>query len=136
MVLYTIFAWTAVVVAGAAYYWLYIRKAPLSTSLLGLSGPHSRESSSQGIGSPTSQKRKRKTVAPKRRVASLQTSGLFSGTSGVSGDESEDEGSRIKSQQQLQDERRGIAETKALRSSFPPEFIANCHQLTRSLQES
>jgi len=118
MVLYTIFAWTAVVVAGAAYYWLYIRKTPLSTSLLGLSGPHSRELSAQGIGSPTAQKRKRKTAAPKRRVASLQTSGLFSGASGVSGDESDDEAARIKSQQQLQDERRGIAETKALRSKF------------------
>ena len=122
MVLYTIFAWTAVVVAGAAYYWLYIRRAPLSTSVLGLTGTHSRESSSQGITSPTSQKRKRKTAAPKKRVASLQTSGLFSGTSTVIDDESEDEGSNIKSSQQLQDEKRGLAEAKGLRSGIPPFF--------------
>ena len=50
MALYTIFAWTAVVIVAGAYYWIYIRKAPLSSHLLGVtSSPHSRDSTVEGL---------------------------------------------------------------------------------------
>src|SRR5271170_1930266 len=112
MVLYTIFAWTAIVIAGGIYYWLYIRQETFPTHLLGLSpNPHSRESTAEGLLAASSQKRKRKPGAPKRRPAASQTNELFAGTSGIS-DESEIDERKTKSTQQIQDESAGLAENK------------------------
>lgn len=117
MALYTIFAWTAIVIAGAAYYWIYIRQAPLPAHLLGLSSkPHSRESTAEGIALPSQQKRKRKIAPGKKRSLAAQTNELIAGTIGISGDES-DEGATAKSQV-VQDERGGAVEPKALKGTF------------------
>src|SRR5271170_3474477 len=112
MALYTIFAWTAIVIAGGAYYWVYIRQAPLPIHLLGItSKPHSRESTAEGISLNTSQKRKRKaTPSSKKRGGASQTNELFTGQGGIS--ESEEE---TKSTQQVQDEKAGRAENKSLK---------------------
>jgi hypothetical protein len=115
MALYTIFAWTAIVIAGGAYYWLYIRQAPFPSQFLGVSSrPHSRESTAEGV---STQKRKRKSGAPKRRPITSQTNELLTGTSGISGDESDIEGRQTKSRQQVQDERAGLAENKTLKGT-------------------
>ena len=111
MGLYTVFAWTAIVIAGGAYYWVYIRQAPLPTHLVGLSQkPSPRQSHGDGSSSSSAQKRKRKSGAPKSRTAVLQTNELVAGASGVSADESED--TQTKSMQQLQDEAVGRAENE------------------------
>src|SRR5208282_1703465 len=124
MALYTIFAWTAVLIVGGAYYWIYIRQAPLPTHLRGVtSSSHSRDSTIEGpsvaaasssSSSSSSQKRKRKTGSAKRPTAS-QTNELFTGTSGKSADETNNE---AKSRQQIQDERKGVAENESLKSIF------------------
>jgi hypothetical protein len=114
MALYTIFAWTAIVIAGAAYYWIYIRQAPLPAHLLGLSSkPHSRESTADEIGLAGPTKRKRKTAPNKKRPVVAQTSELIAGTNGISGDES-DEGA---AKSQVQDERRGVVQLKSLKGT-------------------
>src|SRR5271156_2652924 len=101
MALYTIFAWTAIVIAGAAYYWIYIRQAPLPAHLLGLSSkPHSRESTAEGIALTSPQKRKRKIAPGKKRSVAAQTNELIAGTIGISGDESDEAKSQV-----VQDER-------------------------------
>ena len=120
MALYTIFAWTAIVIAGGAYYWIYIRQAPFPTHLFGISSrSHSQESPAEGISAASSQKRKRKAGASKRRTAASQTNELFTGTSGMSADDSEDE---VKSSQSVQDERAGLAENRALKG-IPYHFL-------------
>jgi hypothetical protein len=119
MALYTIFAWTAIVIVGGAYYWLYIREAPFPSHLLGLpSKPHSRESTVEGLAVTSPQKRKRKTGAFKRRLATSQTNELFAGTSGLSAEESEDETRRGKSTQQVHDEQVGLAENESLKGNY------------------
>jgi hypothetical protein len=120
MALYTIFAWTAVVIIGGAYYWIYIRQAPLPTHLLGVaSNSHSHGSTTEELSvvssSSSSQKRKRKTGGAKRRPAASQKNELVLGTSGISADESNNE---AKSGQQIQEERKGVAENKSLKSIF------------------
>lgn len=70
MVLYTVFAWTAIVVAGATYYWVYIRRQPLPTHLLGLAP----KPISSVIDTPSSTTRKRKQKETlKRRTTPSQT---------------------------------------------------------------
>jgi hypothetical protein len=113
MALYTVFAWTAIVIAGGAYYWIYIRQAPFPIHLFGLSSNAGDEKSvvDSITGSP-SQKRKRKGPAPKRRQVTSQTNDLITGTSRVSADESETE---TRSTQQIQDEKMGSVENKSLK---------------------
>ena len=112
MALYTIFAWTAIVIAGGAYYWIYIRQAPLPAHLLGLSSKlHSRESTAEGIALAAQTKRKRKAVPNKKRPVVAQTNELIAGTNGVSGDESDEGTAKL----QIQDERGGVVEPKSLK---------------------
>jgi len=128
MALYTIFAWTAIVIAGAAYYWIYIRQAPLPAHLLGLSSkPHSRESTAEGNALSSPQKRKRKVASTKKRPVVAQTNELVAGTIGISGDES-DEGAKS---HVVQDERGGVVEPKSLKRN-PHPHITLVHLLTLS----
>ena len=125
MVLYTIFAWTAIVLAGAAYYWVYIRRAPLPTPLLTLSSqPLSRESAAEGVSASSSQKRKRKGITSRKRPAVALINDLLAGPSGISTDESEeDETRKAKSSQRAQDERAGLIENRALKGMLPNPFF-------------
>jgi hypothetical protein len=112
MGLYTVFAWTAIVIAGGAYYWVYIRQGPV----LGR-GPQktsARQSLAESSSSPAP-KRKRKGGAAKQRTVQ-QTNDLFVGVGGVSADESEGDVLKTKSRQQVQDERPGRAEKNGLSS--------------------
>src|SRR5438046_1272878 len=117
MALYTICAWTAIVIVGGAYYWVYIRQAPFPIHLFGItSTSHSRDSTAEGtsvVSSSPSQKRKRKTGGSKRRPAASQTNELFTSTSGGSAHETNN---AAKSTQQIQDERKGLAENRSLKS--------------------
>jgi hypothetical protein len=69
MVLYTVFAWTAVVIAGGVYYWVYVRQEPLPGRFLGISSA-ARDAAASSASS--SQKRKRKSGASKRQGAEGQ----------------------------------------------------------------
>ena len=119
MALYTIVAWTAIVIAGGAYYWIYVRQAPFPTRLLGVtSSSHSLDPKSEGVSvasSSSPQKRKRKTGGAKRRTAASQTSELLTGASEVRADESNNE---AKPRQQIQDERKEVVEKTSLKSIF------------------
>ena len=115
MALYTVFAWTAIVIGGGAYYWVYIRKEPFPVHLLGFAKPATEQSSAETISGSPSQKRKRKGAAPKKRQVTSQTNQLLTGTSGVSADESDTEKRQTKSIQQAQDERMGRTENKNLK---------------------
>jgi len=64
MALYTIFAWTAIVVAGGAYYWIYVRREPIPLHLLGLT-PKAPSPSGE-IPSANTRKRKQKEVLKRR----------------------------------------------------------------------
>jgi hypothetical protein len=120
MALYTIFAWTAIVIAGGAYYWIYIRQAPLPAHLLGLSSKlHSRESTEEGIALAAPTKRKRKTVPNKKRPVVAQTNELIAGTDGVSGDESEEVAAKL----QVQDERCGVVKPKSLKGMSKQLYV-------------
>jgi hypothetical protein len=79
MALYTVFAWTAIVLAGGAYYWIYIRRQPLPIHLLGLSPS---PTTSIGDSSSSATSRKRKKEASKHRPPLPQTSKLSFGASG------------------------------------------------------
>jgi hypothetical protein len=115
MALYTIFAWTAIVIAGGAYYWVYIRQAPFPTHLLGISStPPSPESTASGMSVTSPQKRKRKTATSKRRSATSQSNELLTGTDGMSAYDGE---AKISSTQQGYDERAGLAENKSLKGT-------------------
>lgn len=117
MALYTVFAWTAIVIAGGAYYWVYIRQEPLPLHLLGLSQKPANRGIAADNGAVASQKRKRKSPAVKKRPVTLQTNELFAGISGMSADESEIEQRPTKSTQQMQDEGAGLAENRALKGN-------------------
>jgi len=123
MALYTIFAWTAIVIVGAAYYWIYIRHAPLPAHLIGLSSkPHSRDSTTEEIALTGPTKRKRKTVPAKKRPVVAQTNELIASTNGISGDES-DEGGASKSQ--VQEERRGVVQLKSLKGTSKTKLYSD-----------
>ena len=112
-------------IVGGAYYWIYIRQAPLPTHLLGITpSSHSGDSTNEGVSvassSSSSQKRKRKTGGAKTRPAASQTN---DGTSGISADESNSE---AKSRQQIQDERKGLGEKKSLKSNFLLIIFLTC----------
>jgi len=114
MALYTIFAWTAIVIAGGAYYWIYIRQEPLPIHLLGIL----TKPATQGFGVDSgsnipSHKRKRKSPAIKKRPVTLQTDELVVGTSCVSADANEAGQRPAKSRQQVEDESAGLAESSA-----------------------
>src|SRR5271167_5185391 len=111
MALYTIFAWTAIVIAGGAYYWVYIRQAPFPTHLLGISSTPS-ESTAAGISVTSPQKRKRKTGTYKRGLAASQSNGLLTGTDSMGAYNAE---AKTSSTQQGHDERAGLAENKSLK---------------------
>ena len=116
MALYTVFAWTAIVIAGGAYYWVYIRQEPLPIHLLGLSQKAATQDAvADNASGASSQKRKRRTPAVKKGPVASQTNELVAGTSGISADESEVERRAAKSSQQKQDERVGLTENKALK---------------------
>jgi hypothetical protein len=115
MALYTVFAWTAIVIAGGAYYWVYIRKEPFPVHLLGLAKPGTEQSLTESIPGSPSQKRKRKGAAQKKRQVKSQTNQLITGTSGASAEEIDTEQRQTKSIQQVQDERMGRAENKSLK---------------------
>lgn len=124
MALYTIFAWTAIVIAGGAYYWIYIRQEPLPIHLLGIS----QKPATQGFGVDSgsnipSHKRKRKSPAIKKRPVTLQTNELVVGTSCVSADGSEAEQRPGKSSHQVQDESVGLAENKASKGNSNRECV-------------
>lgn len=102
-------------IAGGAYYWIYIRHAPFPTHLLSISSrPRSRESIAAGISVASSQKRKRKTGTSRRRPAASQTNELFTGTDGMS---AYDDEAKPSSTQQGYDERAGPAENKSLKGT-------------------
>jgi hypothetical protein len=123
MSLYTVFAWAAIVIAGGTYYWVYIRQSPLSVGLF----QKANARKSLGESSSVSQKRKRKSAAPKQRTA-FQTNELLAGTSGISADESEGD---AKSRQQVQDETTGLAERKELLGSlFKIYILTLCSRYT------
>ena len=118
MALYTVFAWTAIVVAGGAYYWIYIRQEPIPFHLLGLSQkPATRGTAADNVA-VSSQKRKRKNPAVKRRPVTSQTNELIAGTSSINADDSELEQRPVKSTQHTQDESVGLAENKALKGDY------------------
>jgi hypothetical protein len=114
MALYTVFAWTAIVIAGGAYYWVYIRGEPFPTHLLGTS-PHSTDSTAEEISISSSQKRKRKSLPSRKRVAPPQSNEFLARVGGISADESEGEPLQAKSSKQVQDGRTGLAENKSLK---------------------
>ena len=120
MALYTMVAWTAIVIVGGAYYWIYIRQAPFPIHLLRIaSTSYSGDSAVEGTSvvssssSSSSQKRKRKTGSSKRRPAASQKNEPFTRTSGINSAETNN---GAKSTQQIQDERKGLAENKNLKS--------------------
>jgi|SRR5579862_5149811 hypothetical protein len=113
MALYTVFAWTAVVIAGGAYYWIYIRREPLPIHFLGILQKPATPGFGVDSGSNIpSHKRKRKSPAIKKRPVTLQTDELV-GTRCVSADGNEAEQRPAKSRQQVQDESAGLAESSA-----------------------
>jgi hypothetical protein len=117
MALYTVFAWTAIVIAGGAYYWIYIRQESLPLHLLGFSHKSATQDIAAAANAPgaLSHKRKRKSPAVKKRPVTLQTNELIAGKSVSNADESEAEQRPAKSTQQIQDESAGVAEKKALK---------------------
>ena len=118
MALYTIFAWTAIVIAGGAYYWIYIRQEPLPVHLLGVS--HNPATQSFGVGSGSnipSQKRKRKSAAVKKRPVTLQTNDLVVGTRSLGADDDSEAEQRPASTQQVQDMSAGLSEDKTLKGN-------------------
>jgi hypothetical protein len=128
MSLYTVFAWAAIVIAGGTYYWVYIRQNPLSVAHF----QKANARQSLGENRSDSQKRKRKSTAPKQRTA-LQTNELLAGTSGISADESEGDAVPAKSRQQVQDETAGRAERKELLGSlFEIHMLTPCSRHTAS----
>lgn len=111
MALYTVLAWTAIVIAGGAYYWICVRRNPVPTHLLKYSPQlHSRGFTTDRISVTSSQKRKRKTTSSRKRSAVSQTNDLMQIDS-TSADETED--SYTKPSQQVQEES-GIAPNKPL----------------------
>jgi hypothetical protein len=67
MALYTIFAWIAVVIAGGAYYWIYIRREPVPFHLFGLTA---KATSAPEDIVRTNPRRRKHREAPKRRAVS------------------------------------------------------------------
>jgi len=92
MGLYTIFAWTAVVIAGGAYYWVYIRGQPLPTHLLSLTSSPSQEQIpiSEDDVTSGSQKRKRKASGSSKRSRGSNANELATSASALVIVESED----------------------------------------------
>jgi hypothetical protein len=120
MALYTIFAWTAIVLVGGAYYWLYIRREPLPMHLLGLAARNEAEpSTAEDTSVAGSEKRKRKSAVSKRRSPALQTNELITGGSEISTDDGEADPNHGKSTQQVHDEGIGLASNRPLKGNGP-----------------
>ena len=119
MVLYTIFAWTAIVIAGGVYYWVYIREAPFPAHLLEFfTKPHSQTSTGEGISVASSQRRKRKTGAPKQRSGTSPTKELFTSTFRTTAVvDSDNEDRQTKFTEQIQEESAEVVEEKPLKSN-------------------
>ena len=115
MALYTVFAWTAIVVVGGAYYWLYIRRE-VPKDFLGLSKQtEAKSSSTEDTSIASSQKQKRKPPVSKRRSAALQTNELLTGGREISGNDREHDPDHANSTQQVHDEGVGLASNRQLK---------------------
>jgi hypothetical protein len=133
MALYTIFAWTAIVLIGGAYYWLYIRREPLPVHLLGLAARNEIEpSATEDTSIAAPEKRKRKSAVSKRRLPALQTNELITGGSEISTDDGEPDPNHGKSTQteQVHDEGAGVASNRSLKgmvlSAASPLTCSSC----------
>lgn len=124
MALYTIFAWTAIVLVGGAYYWLYIRREPLPVHLLGLAARNEAEpSTAEDTAIAAPEKRKRKSAVSKRGSPALQTNELITGGSEISTDDGQPDPDQGKSTQQVHDEGAGLASNRHLKGMV---LIATC----------
>jgi len=120
MALYTVFAWTAIIIVGGAYYWLYIRREPFPSHLLGLStGTEAESSTTEATSIASSQKQKRKPPVSKRRSAALQTNEPLTGGRDIIADDNEHDPDHAKSTQQVHDEGIGLAANRQLNGIIP-----------------
>ena len=120
MALYTVFAWTAIVLVGGAYYWLFIRREQLPTHLLGLSArSEAQYGTAEDTAIPNSEKRKRKSAVSKRRSPTLQTTELITGGSEIIADDHSD----LNHGKSVQLEGVGLASNGQLKSMTP---VAAC----------
>ena len=116
MAVYTVFAWTAIVIAAGAYYWLCIRREPFPSHLLGLStGTEAKSSTTEATSIAPSQKQKRKAPVSKRRSAPFQANEPLTGGCEISADDNQHDPGHAKSTQHVHDERIGLAANRQMK---------------------